>query len=106
MTDFATIQSGAAARKGGQAVLASLTPRAPGPATLAALGADRVLASMTKRISSAGFVSRPIEAKWPGLEAAFLGFDAGRLMFEPEEFRERLCGDARVTCANRRKSWP
>jgi 3-methyladenine DNA glycosylase Tag len=96
MTDFATIQARAAVRKGGDAALASLTPRAPDPAALAALGDDRVLAAMTQRIFSAGFVWSVIEAKWPGFEAAFLGFDVGRLLFEPDEFWERLCGDARI----------
>jgi len=96
MTGFATIKARAAARKGGEAARTSLTPRAPDPAALAALGDDRVLASMTKRIFSAGFVWSVIESKWDGFEAAFLGFDVGRLLFEPDEFWERLCGDARI----------
>jgi 3-methyladenine DNA glycosylase Tag len=37
-----------------------------------------------------------IEAKWPGFEEAFLGFDVARLLFEPDEFWERLCGDGRI----------
>lgn len=96
MTAFATIQARAAARKGGEAVLRTLLPPAPDPAALAALGDDRVLAEMTRRIFSAGFVWSVIETKWPGFEAAFLGFDVGRLLFEPDEFWERLCGDARI----------
>jgi 3-methyladenine DNA glycosylase Tag len=96
MTGFEAIHARAAARKGGEAALAELTPRAPDPAALASLTDDRVLAAMAQRIFSAGFVWSVIEAKWPGFEAAFLGFDVGRLLFEPDEFWERLCGDARI----------
>jgi 3-methyladenine DNA glycosylase Tag len=96
MIPFATIRARAAERKGGEAVLASLLPRAPDPAALANLGDDRMLAAMTKRIFSAGFVWSVIEQKWPGFEEAFLGFDVPRLLFEPDRFWERLCGDARI----------
>jgi 3-methyladenine DNA glycosylase Tag len=37
-----------------------------------------------------------IEAKWPGFEAAFLGFDPAALIFQPDEFWEGLAGDARI----------
>ncbi|MDR3513938.1 MAG: DNA-3-methyladenine glycosylase I [Caulobacteraceae bacterium] len=77
-------------------MLKTLLPRAPDPAALAALGDDRVLAGMARRIFSAGFAWSVIENKWPGFEAAFLSFDPGRLLFEPDEFWERLCGDTRI----------
>jgi 3-methyladenine DNA glycosylase Tag len=96
MTDFATIRARAEARKGGEAALLRLLPPAPDPAALAAMGDDRVLAAMTQRIFSAGFVWRVIETKWPGFEAAFLGFDVAALLFEPDEFWEGLCSDARI----------
>lgn len=96
MTPFAQIRARAATRKGGEAVLATLLPRAPDRAALAALPDDRALAEMSRRIFSAGFVWSVIEAKWPGFEAAFGGFDPGRLLFEPDEFWERLCSDARI----------
>jgi 3-methyladenine DNA glycosylase Tag len=96
MTAFATIRARAAARKGGEAALQSLIPHAYDPAALAATGDDRVLAAMTQRIFSAGFVWSVIETKWPGFEAAFLGFEVTRLLFEPDEFWERLCGDTRI----------
>src|SRR5438309_7643728 len=93
---FATIRKRAEARKGGAAALQSLLPPAPDEARLRALPDDRVLAEMARRIFSAGFVWRVIEHKWPGFEAAFLGFDVARLNFEPDEFWERLTRDDRI----------
>jgi 3-methyladenine DNA glycosylase Tag len=96
MTSFKTIRARAAKRKGGEAALAALLPKVAGPKALAGLGDDRVLAEMTKRIFSAGFVWSVIEAKWPGFEAAFLEFVPKRLLAQPDEFWEALTGDARI----------
>ena len=96
MTPFSTIRARAEARKGGAAALQSLLPHKPRPGALAAVSDDRVLAAMAKRIFSAGFVWSVIEAKWPGFEAAFLGFDPNALLFQPDEFWEALCGDTRI----------
>jgi 3-methyladenine DNA glycosylase Tag len=93
---FATIRKRAEERKGGAKALAKLLPPAPDAARLHALPDDRVLAEMARRIFSAGFVWRVIEQKWPGFEAAFLGFDPVRLTFEPDEFWERLTRDDRI----------
>jgi 3-methyladenine DNA glycosylase Tag len=96
MTSFKAIRARAAKRKGGEAALAALLPKVAGPRVLAELGDDRVLAEMTKRIFSAGFVWNVIETKWPGFEAAFLAFDPKRLLAQPDEFWEGLAGDRRV----------
>jgi 3-methyladenine DNA glycosylase Tag len=96
MIEFAASRARAAGRKGGEAVLQTLLPRSPDPAALAAMGDDRVLAAMAQRIFSAGFVWSVIEAKWPGFEAAFLGFHPARLLFEPDEYWDRLCTDTRI----------
>jgi 3-methyladenine DNA glycosylase Tag len=96
MTPFKTIRARAARRKGGEAALAALLPRVAGPKVLARLGDDRVLAEMTKRIFSAGFVWSVIEAKWPGFEKAFLGFAPQRLLAQPDEFWEKLASDQRI----------
>jgi 3-methyladenine DNA glycosylase Tag len=96
MTSFKTIRARAAKRKGGEAALAALLPKVAGPKALASRGDDRVLAEMTKRIFSAGFVWSVIEAKWPGFEAAFLEFVPKRLLAQPDEFWEGLTGDARI----------
>jgi len=96
MISFKTIRARAARRKGGEAALAALLPEVPSPKRLAKLGDDRVLAEMTKRIFSAGFVWSVIEAKWPGFEKAFLGFAPKRLLSQPDEFWEKLAGDKRI----------
>jgi 3-methyladenine DNA glycosylase Tag len=96
MTVFKTIRARAAKRKGGEAALATLLPQPADPKALAKLADDRVLAEMTKRIFSAGFVWSVIEAKWPGFEAAFLAFQPQRLLAQPDEFWEALAGDKRI----------
>ncbi|MGE4244672.1 MAG: DNA-3-methyladenine glycosylase I [Parvibaculaceae bacterium] len=96
MPSFAKIRARAAKRKGGEAVLASLLPKPPSQAALKRLSDDRVLAEMSKRIFSSGFVWSVIENKWPGFEEAFLGFEPKRLLFQPEEFWDGLLSDKRI----------
>jgi len=96
MIAFKTIRARAAKRKGGEAALAALLGKVPDQKTLARLRDDRVLAEMTKRIFSAGFVWSVIENKWPGFEAAFLKFEPGRLMLQPDEFWDALTADKRI----------
>ena len=96
MTPFKTIRARAEKRKGGAKALAKLLPPKPDVKKLAKLGDDRVLAEMTKRAFSAGFAWSVIETKWPGFEAAFLGFAPARLLSQPDEFWDRLTSDTRV----------
>lgn len=96
MSGFAAICQRAEARKGGAAALSRLLPEVSGNAALAKTPDDRLLSQMTHRIFSAGFVWSVVEAKWPGFEAAFEGFDPPRLAFEPDEFWDRLASDARI----------
>ena len=93
---FAPIRARAEARKAGPAALGALLPPVPDGAALRALPDDRVLAEMTKRVFCAGFVWQVIEAKWPGFEAAFQGFDPAALLFAPDEAWERLTADTRI----------
>jgi 3-methyladenine DNA glycosylase Tag len=93
---FAAIRARAERRKGGAAALEALLPPLRDPAAPAPLPDDRVLAEMTRRVFSAGFVWRVIEQKWPGFEAAFLGFAIAPLCFEPDEFWEGLGRDERI----------
>jgi 3-methyladenine DNA glycosylase Tag len=93
---FKTIRARAESRKGGPKALASLLPPKPDAETLARLGDDRVLAEMTRRVFSAGFAWSVIESKWPGFEAAFLGFQPGVLTNKPDEFWDGLAQDARI----------
>lgn len=96
MIAFKTIRARAAKRKGGEAALASLLPKVTSEKALAKLGDDRVLSEMAKRIFSAGFVWSVIEKKWPGFEAAFLQFEPGPLLLQPDEFWEGLASDKRI----------
>ena len=96
MTSFKTIRARAEKRKGGAEALKRLLPPRPRPEALRDIADDRALAEMTKRVFSAGFAWRVIEAKWPGFEQAFLAFQPARLAFEPDEFWEGLTKDARI----------
>lgn len=96
MTPFDQIRERAERRKGGPDALAKLLPLKPDKAALAALPDDRILAEMTRRVFSAGFVWSVIEAKWAGFETAFLGFDPIDLSFQPDDFWEALTADTRI----------
>jgi 3-methyladenine DNA glycosylase Tag len=93
---FEKIRKRAAARKGGEAVLQSLLGPAPDKAGLAALSDRRILSLMSERVFSAGFVWRVIQDKWPGFEAAFLGFEPKRLLFQPDDYWHELAADKRI----------
>jgi 3-methyladenine DNA glycosylase Tag len=83
----------------------ALDARLPVPASGAALAAipdDRWLAGMARRVFSAGFVWRVIQAKWPGFEAAFEGFDPDGVAHLDDEDIARLLGDTRIV-RNRQK---
>jgi 3-methyladenine DNA glycosylase Tag len=96
IASFKTIRARAEKRKGGPAALKKLLPRKPDPQALAKLTDDRILAEMTKRVFSAGFAWRVIEAKWEGFETAFLGFEPAKLVFQPDEFWDGLMRDNRI----------
>ena len=96
MASFQTVRARAEQRKGGADKLQALLPPKHDAAALAALPDDRVLAEMTKRVFSAGFAWSVIETKWPGFEAAFLGFAPGRLTHQPDDFWDGLLSDKRI----------
>jgi 3-methyladenine DNA glycosylase Tag len=96
MTSFRKIRERAAKRKGGEAALGKLLGPKPDNAALAKITDDRILSTMAERIFSAGFVWRVIEAKWPGFEEAFLGFQPKTLLFQPEDFWHDLTSDTRI----------
>lgn len=96
MTSFRKIRARAEQRKGGAKALAQLLPPAPNPDALAGLGDDRVLSEMTKRVFSAGFAWSVIDAKWPGFEEAFLGFEPGPLTLQADDYWDALLKDTRI----------
>src|SRR5271166_4840279 len=96
MLSFEKIRARAASRKGGEKVLQSLLPAITPTEKLAATPDDRSLAEMAKRIFSSGFAWTVIEKKWPGFEEAFLGFDPGQLVFQPDDFWDARLSDKRI----------
>jgi len=96
MRSFDEILTIAAARKGSaEAVLAGATPVKPA-AELAAIPGDRWLATMARGIFQAGISWTVVDAKWPGIEAAFSGFDVGRVSMMDDAWFDALLADTRV----------
>lgn len=96
MRSFDEILAIAAARKGGaEGVLAGAMPVKPAVG-LAAVPGDRWLAAMARGIFQAGISWAVVDAKWPGIEAAFAGFDVGRVSMMDDDGLEALLADARV----------
>lgn len=95
MKTFREIHHRALARKG-EAELNARLPIALTPGDIAAQPDDRWLAAMARRVFSANFVWRIIDAKWPGFEAAFLGFDPIKLVMMSGPEVEALAHDPRI----------
>lgn len=96
MRSFDEILAIAAARKGSNdAVLAGAMPVKPA-AELAAIPGDRWLATMARGIFQAGISWTVVDAKWPGIEEAFGGFDVGRVSMMDDDWFDALLGDSRV----------
>jgi 3-methyladenine DNA glycosylase Tag len=63
---------------------------------LAAIPGARWLAMMARGIFQAGISWSVVEAKWPGIEDAFAGFDVGRLSMMDDGWFDALLTDPRV----------
>ncbi len=85
----------AVARKGAD-VLEERLPTCKTSDELAALADDRVLSRMAKGVFAAGFVWRVVEAKWPGFEEAFQGFDPLKVAAIAEARPGELATDTRI----------
>lgn len=96
MTTIAEIEKQAWDKHGGRDAVEDLLPEPRSAEELAALGVDRYLAEMARRIFCAGFVWKVVEAKWPDFEEAFHGFDPGYLAMMPDEELDSLLSDKRV----------
>ncbi|MEM1044504.1 MAG: DNA-3-methyladenine glycosylase I [Pseudomonadota bacterium] len=98
MRPFQEIFDQAAAFRGGaaelEAALAGSTPKSA--KQLMAIPDDRWLSTMTRCVFQAGFNWKVIEAKWPGFEEAFEGFDVPRWAMAPDEDIDRLLSDTRI----------
>lgn len=96
MRDFDDIYAIAADRKGGGDALEALLSHPLSPSELAATADDRWLSAMAKCLFQAGFNWKVIEAKWPGMEDAFDGFDPARVAAYWDDDVDRLLGDTRI----------
>lgn len=99
---FEQLWARAASRHDGDAAVES---RLPSPRTRRALqrtSDDRYLAEMAKAIFRSGFVWRVVDAKWPGFEEAFHGFEPGRVGQLTRGELGDLAQDTRII-RNRRK---
>lgn len=96
MRHFDDILAIAAARKGGAEALEAMLSPPLSPAELATVPEDRWLSTMARCVFQAGFNWRVIEVKWPGFEAAFGGFDAGRCAMMDDAAFDALLTDTRI----------
>ncbi|MDJ0947788.1 MAG: DNA-3-methyladenine glycosylase I [Alphaproteobacteria bacterium] len=96
MQSFDAIFQRAAERKGGAEAVEDLLPKPKSAAALRKLSDDRYLAGMTRCVFQAGFSWKVIEAKWPGFEAAFEGFNPGRCSLMSDDDLDRLVRDTRI----------
>jgi 3-methyladenine DNA glycosylase Tag len=96
MDSFDSIFQRAAKRKGGEVALEEILPKAATNRTLKGRPDSFYLAEMTKCVFRSGFVWQIIEAKWPGFEAAFDGFDVSSCAMLSDEDLERLATDERI----------
>lgn len=96
MDSFDSIFQRAAKRKGGAAELEQILPQPVSNRKLRSRPDSDYLAEMTRCVFRAGFVWQIIEAKWPGFEAAFDGFDVSGCAMLSDEDLERLSTDERI----------
>ena len=95
VSSFAPILEAACTRHGRQPVEARL-PQPKTPAELAAIGDDRYLSQMSRRIFHAGLKHSMVDAKWPAFEEVFHGFDLRRVRAMSDEALEGLLGNAKL----------
>jgi 3-methyladenine DNA glycosylase Tag len=95
MRRFDEIIDLAAERHGGRDALERMLSetRPLAPQDIAKIPDDRILAAMTRRVFSAGFSSKVIDAKWQSFESAFEQFDPARCAWMSEERFDELLED-------------
>lgn len=91
MLSFEQIKTRAIDRKGTEA-FESAMPVAP-EYLLEDQSDDRILSAFARGVFQAGFSWKVIEAKWPGFEEAFHGFDIGRNALMSDDDLDRLLAD-------------
>lgn len=96
MHQFDHVLNMAAQHHGGRDAVLKQSVNGHAVKKLAKVPDDRLLATMTRCVFNAGFNWKVIEAKWPGFEAAFEGFDPGKLAFFGDEMLGHLVSDERI----------
>ena len=92
---FDEIRKRAEARKGREAIekrLAEYLGKSDGTV----IADDRLLAAMARYILQSGISWKVVDAKWPGIDEAFLGFDPNLLNIQPDDFWHDLLSDIRI----------
>ena len=85
-----------AVQRHGEDTLREHFPTLQPPGVLAALGDDRYLSAMSKRVFAAGFRWKVIQVKWPGFEEAFHRFDVAHVANLEAEGIGALAQDTRI----------
>lgn len=93
---FAPILKLAAGHHGGEKAVLEKSKNKQAVKSLSRVPGDRYLSVMARCVFNAGFNWKVIEAKWDGFEAAFEGFDPGKLAFLGDEMMDRLVTDERI----------
>ncbi|WP_172329671.1 DNA-3-methyladenine glycosylase I [Mangrovicoccus sp. HB161399] len=96
MRSFDEIYAIAADRKGGAAAMEALLPVPIAPEALAAIPEHRWLAAFARHLFATGLSWTVIEAKWPGFEEAFDGFDPDACAMIVEDRLDALLSDTRI----------
>jgi len=95
MRHFDEIYVIAGDRKGGAEALEAMLVKPLSSTELLATSDDRWLSAMAKCLFQAGFNWKVIEAKWPGMEEAFDGFDPIKVAAYRDDDVDRLLSDTR-----------
>lgn len=96
MRHFDEILSIAAERKGSFEAVLKDAPQLKTADELAAIPGDRWLSAMARGIFPAGMSWKVVDAKWPGIEEAFYGFDVARVAMMSEDWFDALIKDTRI----------
>ena len=83
-------------RAGGDAPLEELLPQPKSADELQAVGDDRYLSLMSRRIFRAGLKHAMVDRKWPAFEEVFHGFEPRRVAAMPDEDIEKLMSERRL----------
>jgi 3-methyladenine DNA glycosylase Tag len=86
----------AARRRVGEAELRARMPEVSTPEALRAVGDDRYLSLMSRRIFRAGIRHSVVDERWPAFEEVFRGFDLRRVLAMNDEETEALMNDRRL----------